>query len=333
MHYSLPSSSSTSSKVRKNKEEVERKKKYQERRGQEKKRKEEETRKQQEAALRLQRQQDFDIEVEERRKEYEERLDQEKKREEEETRKQQEAALRLQRQQDFDIEVEERRLKVLQEQKAHYELQKQEEEQRQQALDGDAKQKRLNELDNQRLLEHSTAKAEISDNKKKIKVVDPSIAMAIVSTSENALTIATTGENTMAIIPTGEISMTDKFESFCVKLNAYYQSELTDSQGSYVLENFDILTEKEADLFGWMSYINEHQARFAQCSIDSLTLFIGCAESNSISFLKSDVNIAKCEEWLLKFRSDTIPSPRPWLRIEDGAPTQGGIAIEDGTPI
>jgi hypothetical protein len=115
---------------------------------------------------------------------------------------------------------------------------------------------------------------------------------------------------------------------------AYYQSEFTDSQRSYILENFDIPTEKEADLFGWMSYINEHQARFAQCSIDSLTLFIGCAESDSISFLKSDVNIAKCEEWLLKFRSDTIPSPRPWLRIiEDGAPTRGGIAIEDGSPI
>jgi hypothetical protein len=180
------------------------------------------------------------------------------------------------------------------------------------ALDGDAKilqseqQKRLNELDNQRLLEHSTAKAESLDNKRRIKVVNPSIAMAIVSTSENALTIATTGENamviiptgenamailptgknSMAIIPTGEIAMTDKFESLCAKLFLYYQSESMDSQRSYVLENFDILTKEEADLFGWMSYINKHQARFAQCSIDSLTLFIGWAESDSISFLK-----------------------------------------------
>jgi hypothetical protein len=89
----------------------------------------------------------------------------------------------------------------------------------------------------------------------------------------------------------------------------------------------------EADLFGWMSYINEHEARFAQCLTDSLTLFIGCAESDSISFLKSDANIAKCEEWLLKFRSDTISSPRPWLLIEDGTPIGEAIAIEDGTHI
>jgi hypothetical protein len=350
MYNSSPSSSSISSEVRKNEKEVERKKKYQD---QVKKRKEEETRKQQEAALRLQRQQEEETRKQQeadlrlqRQQEEETRKQREaalrlQRQQEEETRKQQEAlqrqyeqqeaALRLQRQQDVDKEVEKRRLEV-----AHCEPQKQEEEETMpgtdlgvgSALDGDAKQKRLNELDNQRLLEHSTAKAELSDNKKKIKVVDPSIAMAIVSTSEN--TIATTDDNAMAIIPTGEIAMTDKFESLCVKLNIYYESEFTDSQKSYVFDNCDILTENEADLFGWMSYINDHQVRFPRSSLDCLPLFINCAESNSISYLKSDVNIATCEEWLLKRRSDAISSPGPWLRIEDGAPT---LAIENGTPI
>jgi hypothetical protein len=142
------------------------------------------------------------------------------------------------------------------------------------ALDGDAKiayqqseqQNRLNELDNQRLVENSTAKAEFSDNKKRTNVVDPSITMAIASTGENALTIASTGKN----------AMTNEFESLCAKLNGYFPSKFKDAQGSFVLESYIILRKEEVDLFAWMSYINssEKQARFEQCSNDCLTLFI-----------------------------------------------------------
>jgi hypothetical protein len=83
-----------------------------------------------------------------------------------------------------------------------------------------------------------------------------------------------------------------------------------------------------------MSYINssEKQARFEQCSNDCLTLFIKCAESDAVTFLKCDDNIAKCEEWLLQLRSGTIASPRPWLCIEDGTPFREASAIENGTP-
>jgi hypothetical protein len=205
------------------------------------------------------------------------------------------------------------------------------------ALDGDSnlqseqQNRRLNELDNERLAEHSTAKAEMSDNKKKAKVVDPSIAMAIVSTNK---------AYAVKIAHTNEIATTNKFESLCVKLNKYFPYEFDDLHKSMIRKNLDMFTRQEEYLFTWMNYINspDRGNKFERCSNAGLALFVACVKDDSLRFLESDFNLAKCEEWL-KNQDDNedddniIPPPRPWIRIEDGAHNNGYSTRENALTI
>jgi hypothetical protein len=193
-----------------------------------------------------------------------------------------------QRQQQRQQEADD--LKLHQEQQACYDLQ----QKRQQQQD-----RRLNELDNERLVEHSTARAEISDNKKRAKVM--------------AMPIATTKE----------ITMTNKFESLCARLNTYFEYEFTDAHKTPIRDNFDMLLEQEENLFGWMDYINSSDRgdSFERCLNSDLFLFVGCAKDDAVEYLKCDDNLAKCEEWLKYQEDNIIQSRRPWL--EDGAPNNG----------